>query len=89
MKKYIIWIEGLEPKTGQKVKRFYYDRYGIPRIEYTCKMMKALRVSELDLSRVRNILERAGISGWVLGGRVFIKTSYCPKGTLFQTIDRS
>lgn len=80
MKRYIIWIEGLEPKYGEKVRSFTPDG----KINYTTKMTKALRVRDIDLPYMRNKLERAGIARWVLEGRVFVETSYTPKGTLLK-----
>lgn len=81
---YFIWIEGLEPKTGEKVKSFRYSAERGCYIEYTTRMMQALRITEDQLPMVRDLLKDCHVADWVLKGRVFISTSYCPKNTLWD-----
>jgi len=81
---YFIWIEGLEPKTGEKVNSFRYSPERGHEIEYTTRMMSALRVTEDQLPIVRDLLKDCHVADWVLKGRVFISTSYCPKNTLWD-----
>jgi len=81
-KYYIIWIEGLEYKGGEKIKNIT-DRG----FDYTLEMTKALRIRERDIPLMKNLMKRFGIADWVINessSRTFIPTSYVPKGTLYK-----
>lgn len=75
-KYFFIWVEGLCPKTGEKIKSITYTDH-----EYTTKMMKALRVKEEDKNHVKKRLVIQGVSEKYV---TFIPTSYAPKGTIFN-----
>lgn len=78
---YIIWIEGFNYKTGDKVKTF--DKDG--RIVYTHRMTDAMRVTEEDVPRMREKLRGLGIAEWAVDSpNTFVKTYYAPKGTIAQ-----
>lgn len=74
---YVIWIEGLEPKTGEKIKTLLPDH------TYTTSMTQAMRVRPKDRELVKNILRSRGIANWVLEN-CMIRTNYAPKGTIFN-----
>jgi hypothetical protein len=75
---YVLWIEGLSPERGEKVKRFTPDG-----IDYTLKMTEALRIKEKDLERAKNMLRSQGIADWVIDNpNTYFRTSYAPKGTM-------
>ena len=77
---FIIWIEGLTPKTGEKIKSFTNTG-----VDYTLKMTEAVRVKEDDIPTVIAYLKRHGFADWVLTSpNTFIRTSYVPKGTLLN-----
>lgn len=79
-KYFIIWIEGITAKTGEKVKSFTDTG-----VDYTTLMTKAVRVKEDDIPTVIAYLKRHGIADWVLNSpNTFIRTSYVPKGTLLD-----
>jgi hypothetical protein len=80
-KYFIVWIEGIEPKGGEKIKHFRKDGS----IEYTLDMMDAMRVKSKDIPNVKSKMETAGVANWVLEGNTFIRTSYAPKGTIYGT----
>lgn len=76
---YIIWIEGFNYKTGDKVKSF--DKDGS--IIYTHKMTDALRIRKEDIEGMRNKLRRIGIADWAVDSpNTFVETHYAPKGTV-------
>ena len=80
---YFIWIEGFGPKDGEKVKSFNGDSPGS--IEYTTRMMDALRIKKHQIPEVRERLERLQIASWVTDSpNTFVETSYAPKGTLLK-----
>ncbi len=84
-KYFILWIEGIGVKSGEKVKRFYRDANNTLCIEYTTKMMEALRVrmDSNDVIHIGKLLKEAGVAQWVLDSpNTFIPTSYAPKGTI-------
>ena len=72
--RYIIWIEGLTPKTGEKVKEITRTD-----VIYTTKMKDALRVNGKDITSTLNKLKNLGVKCYQ---HSFIKTSYTPAGTL-------
>lgn len=75
MKYFIIWIEGISVRRGDKIKSLNHKGH-----EYTSYMTKAMRVKETDKERVKRWLVSNGITESFI---TFIKTSYVPKGTLF------
>ena len=78
---YIIHIEGIYYKTGDKVKSF--DKDGS--IIYTHRMTNSMRVTEEDIPRMREKLRGIGIADWVVDSpNTFVKTHYAPKGTIAQ-----
>jgi hypothetical protein len=80
MKYYIVWIEGLEPRDGEKIKSL--TDFGI---KYTTKMTQAMRVKEDDIPFMKDYMKRHGIASWVIDSpNTFIRTSYVPKGTLLR-----
>ena len=80
MKYYIIWIEGLEYKDGEKVKALTNTG-----VSYTTRMMDAMRIRECDIPDMKDYMERHGIADWVINSHnTFIRTSYVPKGTLYK-----
>jgi hypothetical protein len=79
-KYFIIWVEGLTAKTGEKVKDFTNTG-----VSYTTLMTKAVRVKEDDIPTVIGYLKRHGFADWVLNSpNTFVRTSYVPKGTLLD-----
>jgi hypothetical protein len=76
---FFVWVEGIEPKGGEKIKSFREDGS----IEYTLNMMDAMRVRKKDISAVKEKMKQAGVANWVLEGNTFISTSYAPKGTIY------
>jgi hypothetical protein len=77
---FVIWIEGLSPKGGEKIKTL--DSSGHT---YTTKMTEALRVKREDIERVKGILRSRGVANWALDGAdTFHKVSYAPKGTIYK-----
>jgi len=79
-KYFYVWVEGFEPKTGEKIKFFRNDGS----IEYTSEMMNAMRVRKKDINTVEEKMHKHGIANWVLESQnTFIGTSYAPKGTIY------
>lgn len=81
-KYFIVWIEGLECRTGEKVKALTDTG-----VSYTTLMTKAMRIREKDIHRMKDYMKRHGFADWVInetGSRTFIPTSYAPKGTLYK-----
>jgi hypothetical protein len=76
---YIVWIEGLSYKRGEKIH--YIDRHG--NVEYTTKMMEAMRVKPEDVNELRHWLKRHGISQWTLDN-AFVGVNYAPKDTIYK-----
>ena len=76
MQYYIIWIEGLTPKTGEKLKAFDESCR-----EYTVYMTEAMRVREDDREPLMKELKRLGMN---ISLDDFIPTSYVPSGTLWK-----
>jgi hypothetical protein len=78
---YIVWIEGFNYKTGDKIKHF--DKDG--RIVYTHKMQEAMRVKKEDIETMKVKLRRLQIADWAIDSpNTFVETHYAPKGTLFS-----
>jgi hypothetical protein len=81
---FFVWVEGFEPKTGEKIKHFKEDGS----IEYTCEMMDAMRVKRKDIPAVEEKMRQHGIAKFVMDSpNTFIGTSYAPKGTVFGSPD--
>lgn len=82
MKHYIIWVEGLFYKTGEKIA--WID--AVNGVTYTNQMTKALRIRECDLSAMKKLMISVGIADWVVNSvaTTFIQTSYVPQGTLWM-----
>lgn len=81
MKYYIVWIEGLEYQTGEKIKAFDTDG----RIIYTCRMKDAMRVKKHDIEAIKTHLTSIGIADWVIHGNTFVNVSSAPKGTIYNS----
>ena len=78
---YIVWIEGLSYKRGEKIKTI--EQYG--NIEYTTKMTEAMRVKEKDVTNLKAFLKRHGISNWTLEN-AFVMVGYAPAGTILSYV---
>jgi len=76
MRYFIIWVEGLSARSGEKVLSI-----GENGCEYTAYMTKALRVKSNQRSLVREKLIELGV---VESFITFVPTSYVPSGTLFD-----
>ena len=80
MEYYIVWIEGLGYKDGEKVKSLTDTGFS-----YTTKMMEALRIRQKDIPFMLDYMKRHGIADWVINSpTTFIATSYIPKGSLLK-----
>ena len=71
---YIIWVEGLSCKKGEKVSELTDTG-----VDYTTSMTKAMRIRKDDYRYMEYYLNRHGIRG-----ATFVTTSYAPKGTLYK-----
>lgn len=71
---YIVWIEGLTSKTGEKVKSLTDTG-----VEYTTRMTSAMRIRKDDKRYMDSYLKRHGISG-----ATYVNTNYAPKGTVYK-----
>ena len=80
-KYYVVWVEGIDYKDGEKIKSFNEDTGDV---EYTTKMSEAMRVKIEHLATMKMKMENAGISSWVINGNSFVKVSYAPSGTIFR-----
>ena len=77
-KYFIIWIEGIDHLSGEKIKTLTETNH-----EYTTTMGNALRIREEDKEHVLGMLRRKGIAEWALRN-CFVPISYAPKGTLYK-----
>lgn len=78
MSRYVyIWIEGLTPKKGEKIKSISPGGH----ITYTTKMMEAMRIERKNIDMYHGMLRTMGIAEWSLK-TAFKPTNYAPKGTL-------
>ena len=75
MKAYIIWIEGLNYKTGEKIHKINDNN-----VSYTKLMGWAMRVLPKDKEKMKKLLVKCGVAHMA----DFIPTSYIPAGTLFK-----
>jgi hypothetical protein len=71
---FIIWVEGLTAKTGEKVKCFTETG-----VEYTTKMKETARFKYKDIDIVRNELTKRGINN-----PTFVSVNYAPKFKVFD-----
>lgn len=79
-KYYYVWIEGLSPKRGEKLKNFIDYDYTI-----TTRMSDAMRVKPEHLYIVKDKLSRLGVADWVLDSlNTFVPINYAPAGTVFR-----
>jgi hypothetical protein len=79
---YIIWVEGLSPENGEKIKSI--DLFH--GVKYTVKMTEALRVREKHLPLIKEIMKLMNIANFVTDSpRTYVKTHYAPAGTLFRS----
>ena len=75
----IIWIEGLCPRTGEKVLSLVDGQ-----IKYTTSIRDCLRVRDQDIEALRHELRRAGIANWVVDGdQTFVRTTYARSNTIW------
>lgn len=80
MRYYIVWIEGLGYKNGEKVKSLTDTG-----LSYTTKMTEAMRIREKDIPFMLDYMKRHGIADWVINSpTTFISTSYVPNGSLLK-----
>ena len=78
---FIVWIEGFNYKTGDKIKAF--DKDGS--IIYTHRMTEAMRFRTKHIDRIKGTLRNIGIAGWAIDNpNTYVETHYAPKGTLFN-----
>lgn len=76
----VIWIEGMEPISGEKIKTL--DKYNHT---YTTFMTEALRIKTSEIEEVRELLKNQGVADWVTySDATFHPTSYVPKGTRWK-----
>lgn len=79
MNYYVIWIEGLSVKKGEKLKTLSPFSHS-----YTTKMTEAMRIREYDIPVVLKILKEKNFAPFVINEQnTFIRTTYIPKGTLY------
>jgi hypothetical protein len=78
MKYYVIWIEGLNSRTGEKVKALVRDSH-----TYTHLMTEALRVKEPDVPDALELLREQGCADWALKTAA-VRVTYAPKGTIWR-----
>jgi hypothetical protein len=77
---YYVWIEGLSPKRGEKLKQIIDYDYSI-----TTRMSDAMRVKPEHIHLVKAHLKRHGVADWVLeSSNTFIPIKYAPAGTIFK-----
>jgi hypothetical protein len=76
MKYYLIWIEGLTYRSGEKIKTLTQDGH-----TYTNLMTEALRFTNDNLKEACDLLMDKGVSEWAITP---IQTNYAPKGTVWK-----
>ena len=82
---YIVWIEGFEYRTGEKIKSIKPYTGSGSGIVYTTKLTDAMRVEKRDIPELINELRRRGLAEWAItSNNTFIKTTYAPKGTIYK-----
>jgi hypothetical protein len=84
-KYYIIWVEGLWPKTGEKIKSLTVNDQGKIEIEYTTKMTESLRVRAEHKELFQKKLDKYGMTCTVTyNERSWIPASYAPARTTWN-----
>lgn len=83
---YIIWIEGLNYKTGDKIKNIgsSFEQIGNKErlvISYTTYMTEALRVKGSQIHEVEALLGKCGIEEQFID---FVPVNYAPSGTVLK-----
>jgi len=73
-KYFIIWVEGLTAKTGEKVRCFTETG-----VEYTRLMKETARFKYKDIDIVKNELTKRGINN-----PTFVSVTYAPKFKIFD-----
>jgi len=82
---YIVWIEGISPRFGEKLKQFIESHRQEDYI-ITTRMTKAMRVKPQDVEEVKEKLKNIGVSNWCLENpHTFFPTRYAPSGTIFKS----
>ena len=82
-KYYYVWIEGLSPKRGEKLKQFI-ESHRQEDYVITTRMSDAMRVKPEDVETVKEKLRSLGVADWVLDSlNTFIPIKYAPAGTVF------
>lgn len=76
MQYFIIWVEGLHWKTGEKIHLLDHEDH-----TYTHYMTKALRVKDCDREAAHKRLRDQGVVSDFI---TFIPTSYAPAGTIWN-----
>ena len=79
---YVIWIEGIGARRGEKVKSFNKDGT----IEYTTLLTEAMRVRANQIAPMRAHLRSLGVAEWTLVTQAFHGTNYAPTGTICKSI---
>lgn len=78
-KLFVVWIEGLSLKSGEKIKEVTPDGF-----KYTQSMQKALRVRQSDIEAFTELCRENGVSEWVLNsGNTFCETNYAKPNTIW------
>lgn len=77
---FIVWIEGLTVKAGEKIFSLSDSQ---PR--YTTKMLEAMRIREEDIPVMKDWMIEQEFAQWVIDSpNTFIESNYIPKGTLHK-----
>jgi hypothetical protein len=78
-KYFIVWVEGLNLRTGEKIKSIKGDV-----IEYTTKMTEAMRFPVDREDEVSSLLKEY-LASWVVESpNTYHQTTYAPKGTMWK-----
>ena len=75
---YVIWIEGIEPKSGEKIATLTSEGHS-----YTTKMGEALRFTEENVGKAIDILRSRGVAEWALNNCLY-KVNYANKKNLWK-----
>lgn len=76
---YLIWIEGIEPKGGEKVATLTSEGHTI-----TTKISESLRFTKENVQEAMNILRSQGVAGWALNDNSLYKVSCANKKNLWR-----
>jgi len=78
-KYYYIWIEGIAPRSGEKIQSINNGR-----ISYTLKITRAMRIRTEHKEKMKSLLLDLGIEDWcVNSSETFVPTSYAPPGSIY------